>query len=148
MISLYTKTESGVWCVRKYRGRWYDTGDPDIGRVELFTMAVFSAAMDRGAPCVRRWESEGLIPKTLFISPPTSARAGVRRLYPAVTVVAANNLYRGMNVHGYKNASNLCGFDVRIFLARLSQIFYLLDVTVDPKTMIATSGGIRVVYEK
>jgi hypothetical protein len=48
--------------------------------VEFFTIGELAKALNRQAGTIRKWEKEGILPKSLYSSPSEDPR-GVRRLY-------------------------------------------------------------------
>jgi hypothetical protein len=70
----------------------FDLGKPKIFLVngqpaELFTLGVVARALNRQPVTVRKWESEGIIPRSPFVLPSHDPR-GQRRLYTRAQIEA------------------------------------------------------------
>jgi hypothetical protein len=64
--------------------RIYKVGGEDV---EFFTVGALAMALNRRAPTIRRWESEGIIPKASFNKPGVDGdQRGRRRLYTRAQV--------------------------------------------------------------
>lgn len=97
--------------------------------VELFPVKVMAEALERGRICLVMWERNELFPKPMYNI------AGHRhvRWYSAEQIVNASVLYRAMG--GTRNGGRKsCGFRIHDYLAKLSVIFYRVDVSLDPQT--------------
>ena len=93
--------------------------------VELFTVGQLAQALGREAGTIRKWESNGILPKAMYSSPSDDPR-GKRRLYTRAMVEGIVKIAKQEGILAYNSRKSIAATR---FTSRVVQLFKESGVT-------------------